>query len=597
MRLPWPFGRVQRSASADGAAPTDAVTPTRAQPASGDAWRRLPPLAEIVGPPPLVAPVRPFAASLASAEPPAPILAPLSHGRSLEAPKGLVSGIARPAVAAPGTALRAPVQRSPLGRSRRGSEADAAPPWPDSPPAPEPEPASAPVAAGPTLPPVGPRLDIARVTPPVRRAMTQAPEPARALAVGLVGQPRASGAAVSQLVMPSPAAVQRAPITSPVPASTPAPPPLTARAPGADLVSAPSRLTLGQARRLGLGAPIAGGLVGSGAEAFTGLESAPPSPASTRTPAASAPDTGQAVQRSPADAPDLPLASRTPAPLADGVARPAPAPGSPTAAPARAAADAPVARGPVGAARSASTARVRATAAPSSPIVSARPLRAGVQRAPITGQAGHGEPAATPGAAAKSGTSSAAPVKIHRGGEASKLATALDARSFTHGAEIYLPSSHGPLTSGKGRSLLAHEMTHVAQQRRLGSSLPAEDSPRGRSLESEAVAAERAPDMTLATHANEPAGADAHSAGNTAPKQVTASATSAMASAPGVQRAPESGGSAPRSKQSDRSPTGHSHTEQELEVLAHQLYHRIGRHLRRELLVDRERAGFALDLR
>ena len=34
----------------------------------------------------------------------------------------------------------------------------------------------------------------------------------------------------------------------------------------------------------------------------------------------------------------------------------------------------------------------------------------------------------------------------------------------------------------------------------------------------------------------------------------------------------------------------------ELEILAHQLYQRIGRHLRRELLVDRERAGFALDL-
>jgi hypothetical protein len=189
-------------------------------------------------------------------------------------------------------------------------------------------------------------------------------------------------------------------------------------------------------------------------------------------------------------------------------------------------------------------------------------------------------------------------VKIHRGGEASNLAAALDARSFTHGTEIYLPSSHGPLNSGKGRSLLAHEMTHVAQQRRLGSSLPAEDSPRGRSLEKEAVAAEHAPDMTLATHANQPAGADARSAGTTAPKQEPASATtSAIASAPGPQRAPESGGSAPRSKQSDRSPTGHSHTEQELEVLAHQLYHRIGRHLRRELLVDRERAGFALDLR
>jgi hypothetical protein len=199
-----------------------------------------------------------------------------------------------------------------------------------------------------------------------------------------------------------------------------------------------------------------------------------------------------------------------------------------------------------------------------------------------------------------SGQASAAPVKVHRGSEASTLSSALDARSFTHGAEIYLPSTHGPLSSGKGRSLLAHEMTHVVQQRRLGNSLPAEDSAQGRKLEAEAVAAERAPDMTLAapsSHATTHAGGAHDASSSSAPD----AAETPGAAGPGPQRAPDSSRQAPRREQSGRGSGGkggsHGHTEQELEVLAHQLYHRIGRHLRRELLVDRERAGFALDLR
>jgi hypothetical protein len=39
-----------------------------------------------------------------------------------------------------------------------------------------------------------------------------------------------------------------------------------------------------------------------------------------------------------------------------------------------------------------------------------------------------------------------------------------------------------------------------------------------------------------------------------------------------------------------------TYSEPELEDLAHKLYARIGRRLRRELLVDRERAGLAIDL-
>jgi hypothetical protein len=46
----------------------------------------------------------------------------------------------------------------------------------------------------------------------------------------------------------------------------------------------------------------------------------------------------------------------------------------------------------------------------------------------------------------------------------------------------------------------------------------------------------------------------------------------------------------------DQQGARRGHSEQELEELAGQLYSRIGRRLRREILVDRERSGLALDL-
>ncbi|HEX4981973.1 MAG TPA: DUF4157 domain-containing protein, partial [Ilumatobacteraceae bacterium] len=44
----------------------------------------------------------------------------------------------------------------------------------------------------------------------------------------------------------------------------------------------------------------------------------------------------------------------------------------------------------------------------------------------------------------------------------------------------------GSTSTGEARTILAHELTHVAQQRRLGASLPDESSPAGAALESEA---------------------------------------------------------------------------------------------------------------
>jgi hypothetical protein len=82
-------------------------------------------------------------------------------------------------------------------------------------------------------------------------------------------------------------------------------------------------------------------------------------------------------------------------------------------------------------------------------------------------------------------------VRVHRGEEAERVASDARARAVTRGGEVFIPDSAGRLDSGSGRGLLAHELTHVIQQRRLGSSVPLEHSPAGRRLESEAAMTER----------------------------------------------------------------------------------------------------------
>jgi hypothetical protein len=70
----------------------------------------------------------------------------------------------------------------------------------------------------------------------------------------------------------------------------------------------------------------------------------------------------------------------------------------------------------------------------------------------------------------------------------------MGARAFTSEAGIVIPPELGTLDAGPGRALLAHELTHVAQQARLGPGLPPEHTPAGQALEAEAISAE----MTLA---------------------------------------------------------------------------------------------------
>ncbi|WP_436500689.1 eCIS core domain-containing protein [Actinokineospora sp. HUAS TT18] len=81
-------------------------------------------------------------------------------------------------------------------------------------------------------------------------------------------------------------------------------------------------------------------------------------------------------------------------------------------------------------------------------------------------------------------------VPVFRGPAVDAEAQSRGARAFAKEGAVYLPDSAGPITSGKTKALLAHELVHVVQQRTIGANLPGLSTPEGRRLEAEAVAAE-----------------------------------------------------------------------------------------------------------
>jgi hypothetical protein len=225
-------------------------------------------------------------------------------------------------------------------------------------------------------------------------------------------------------------------------------------------------------------------------------------------------------------------------------------------------------------------------------------------------------------------------VPIHRGGDSDTTAKQLSAKAFTVGGEVHLPQKLGSTESGEGREVLAHELTHVQQQRQMGSSLPHEDSPVGQQLEQQAreVAGtigkpQRAPDQPLA-HLSVPAPRSTPSAPAASahtmpyPQQVAiaeqvqraalesgfATATPigvsftppASVSPPAVQRAAESSSPAP-SPPSTGGSGGAMDVEgmkpEDIEKLLDKLFPRLRLRLRGELLVQRERAGLLHDTR
>jgi hypothetical protein len=79
-------------------------------------------------------------------------------------------------------------------------------------------------------------------------------------------------------------------------------------------------------------------------------------------------------------------------------------------------------------------------------------------------------------------------VRVHTDEHANDLASSVSARAFTMGSDIYFgKGEHNPGTSD-GQQLLAHELTHVVQQRGASQSGPLMVSQPGDALENEAEA-------------------------------------------------------------------------------------------------------------
>jgi uncharacterized protein DUF4157 len=579
MRLPWPFRGFQR-APAPGAAAS--APPYESATARRDDWRRVPPISETVGPAPLVAPTAPFFADLSAAHPPPPVLAPLSHARGLDAPGGLVAGITRTVQRAPGSALPRPLQRRAAGKRQGevGPEVMSAEPVSIEPVISSAATVAEQVGYQAVTPEVRPRqLAVADAAPrsasaqPVQRARLDLATVAPPRTVGLVGQPKPAGGSLqSSTTTPStlPSPVASSPVAPGGPPSL-VMPGLISRKPASGASTKPTsplvseRPTLGQSRRLGLGAPIAsvptGMKKGAVSSPVPGLELASP----------------PVVQRKAQEAPMTPSPARpeTPATSPPAVSSPPVVPR-----PIRTAAPRP------------------AAAASSAPLVSARPLQTRMQRAPLSAS----RPSRQSASPTDEPTPSGGPVRVHRGTVASDLAESLDAKAFTHQGEIYLPPSAGAIGSPAARSLLAHELTHVAQQRAFGSRLPQEHTAHGQELEAKAASAEKHPELPLAQPPVKPSASEAEPqdlasaqrrpTNMTQRSEIVDSTTINFPSS--VQRAPARPSPKPSPATPDASDTKKSETE--LEELAGQLYGRISRRLRRELLVDRERAGLMVDL-
>ncbi len=361
--------------AAGGAGPAGPVA--AAAPAATAAWRTLPVVQRALGAPSLIAPAIPFGRALATQRRPDPILRPLGHDVAADGPGGLVSGIAVPLVvpapAVPvsgGTPTPAPRATGPAGRAlqrraigSRASVADlrargeddrlaevpladagepgvvkdlALPPRPLPVVAPSPRPPVATRVADASAP--APARVVARLADARGWDATSMPVPdvdvdeaAEEAAVG--GRADASGTGAPAAAAP----VQRTALDASAPPAVDAPD---------GSLAGPARRTLGESRRLGLGAPLAAKPIPSPAHAegsalplarlarpgaATGPGGALPEPAALQLPpitpavAAAAPmPVLQPLQRETAAAP-APAARALPAaPEAEGSAAGAP---------------------------------------------------------------------------------------------------------------------------------------------------------------------------------------------------------------------------------------------------------------------------------
>jgi hypothetical protein len=169
--------------------------------------------------------------------------------------------------------------------------------------------------------------------------------------------------------------------------------------------------------------------------------------------------------------------------------------------------------------------------------------------------------------------------------DASRAAAAqLGARAFTAGGAIHMRADHETPGDRRTTSLLAHELTHVAQQRRAPLSIASETSPQGRRMEAQA----RAVEQRVAHHgtATTPPWRSAGHAPATQSRRSHPAA--AVTPAPGVQRARVDDVADAGFGEADN---GTAIEKLDLDDLARRLYARLRRQLRDELLLDRERVG------
>jgi len=212
----WPFQRKTEAPADSGSRPAPAPVIRRD-------WTGLPPIQRLIGQHPLTAPSDRFSDDLATHHDPSVSTEPMGHQVSAEAPAGIVLALARPTTRNDGPAMisRPRVQRRVQSATEESGEWDgdgaASPAM-----RPSPLPAGTPAAAVRELP-----------------VVTPAP----------VGQPLTT---LSAEVEPVP--VESAPRRSRI--EQPLDPSAASRAELSDAPAPTPRLTLGQARRLGLGAPI-----------------------------------------------------------------------------------------------------------------------------------------------------------------------------------------------------------------------------------------------------------------------------------------------------------------------------------------------------
>ncbi len=213
----WPFRRKVEAPAADGPHPVPAPVIRRD-------WAGLPPIQRLVGAHPLTAPSDQFSDDLATHQDPSVSTDTMGHQVSAEAPPGLVLALARPTTRSDGPAMipRPRVQRSVAGAVAESGEWDGDEAAPDL-ARPTPVPMSAHPVAARELPVVAPE-------PPIQR-LTSLPPDAEPTPVAPVAQ--------RSRAVPTPSTM-----------SSPSDDPF-------EMPAAPTpRLTLGQSRRMGLGAPI-----------------------------------------------------------------------------------------------------------------------------------------------------------------------------------------------------------------------------------------------------------------------------------------------------------------------------------------------------